>query len=95
MISLQITEAKAKKLNEVEDLALDTLRSALKGEIASDAAEVKVASTTLSVVAKNRQTTTHSRAIEFGMATSIATPEQLEKYIEATNPQVQKALTGK
>lgn len=95
MITLQITEAKAKKLDEVEDLALDTIRKALKGDIAADAVEVKVASTTLSVVSRNRQTSTHRSVIEFGMASSIATDGQLKKYIEVTNPQVQKALMGK
>lgn len=94
MITLQITDAKAKKLDEVEDLALEEIRSALKGETAADDEVVKVAVKTLSMVAKNRQTSSHRAAIEFGMATSIATDEQLKKYIEVTNPQVQKALTG-
>ena len=95
MNSLQMTEAKAQKLNEVEDLALDTIKDALKGTIPADTEEVKVAVKTMSMVAKNRQTTTHRTAIEFGMATSIGTEEQLKKYIKATNPQVQKALAGK
>lgn len=95
MSTLQISEAKAKKLDEIEDLALDTIREALKGEIAADAEEVKIAVKIASIVAKNRQTSTHRSAIEFGMATGIATPEELKKYIEITNPQVTKALTGK
>ena len=95
MISLQITEAKAKNLNELEDLAITTLRDALESKINADDSKVKIAANVFSVVGKNRQTATHNRGLEFGMATSIATSEQLKQYIKATSPQIQKALTGK
>ena len=95
MITLQITQEKEEKLSETEDLALDLIRDALKGTIEAGSDEVKVATKILCVVAKNRQTMTNRSAIEFGMATSIASEKQLKKYIEATNPQIKKALTGK
>ncbi len=95
MVTLQMTEAKARKLEEVEDLALDTIKEALDGSVAADDEKVKVAVKTMSVVAKNRQTSTHRVGIDFGMASSIATDEQLKKYIETTSPHIQKALTGK
>lgn len=95
MVTLQMTEVKARKLEEVEDLALDTIKEALDGTIAADDEKVKVAVKTMSVVAKNRQTSTHRVGIDFGMATSIATDEQLKKYIETTSPHIKKALIGK
>lgn len=95
MITLQMTEAKARKLEAVEDLALDVIKDALDETVAADDEKVKVAVKTMSVVAKNRQTSTHRVGIDFGMATSIATDEQLKKYIEVTSPHIKKALTGK
>ena len=93
---LQITEARAKKINEAGDLSLDICINALKGKVAPDAEEVKLSMKMLSVEAKNRQSATHQEAIGFGMAQSIAkSPKHLEKYIRITNPQVQKALEGK
>jgi len=95
MATLQITEVKAKKMDEVEDLSLDAVKDALKGINPADSEDVKLAIKTLSVVAKNRQTSTHRSALEFGMVSSVATEEQRKKYIAATNPQIQKAIAGK
>jgi len=95
MISLQITEAKAKKLGEVEDLSLGVIKEALNGTLASDDEKVKVAVKMMSAVAKNRQTLTHRVGIDFGMATSIATDKEMRKYIETTSPHIKKALVGK
>lgn len=94
MITLQMTKAKAEVLDEVEDLSLVTIKQALKGDLDADDDKVKVAVKMMGVVAKNRQTMTNRSAIEFGMATSIASEEQLRKYVEATNPQIQKALAS-
>tara|TARA_Y100000310_G_C20547650_1_gene746404 strand:+ start:878 stop:1165 length:288 start_codon:yes stop_codon:yes gene_type:complete len=94
MSALQINEEKAGKLNEVEDLSLGIVKEALNGVIDADDDQVKVATKMLSMVAKNRQTMTNRSAIEFGMATSIATDKELKKYVHATNPQIQKALMG-
>lgn len=95
MKNLEMTEVKAQKLSEVEDLALETVKDALKGTVAADAPEAKLASHTLSVVAKNRQTLTARQAIGFNMASTIASEKELKRYIEITNPEVKKALTGK
>lgn len=95
MITLQMTEAKAKGLGEIEDLSMATVKQALKDEIGADDERVKVAVKMLGMVAKNRQTMTNRSAIEFGMVSSIATEAQLKKYVAATNPQIQKAISGK
>ena len=95
MVNLQVTQVKAQKMGELEDLSLETIHKALKGETASDSEEVKISVKVLGIVAKTRQTLTNRTAIEFGMASSIGTEEQLRKYIAVTAPQVQKALTGK
>ena len=95
MITLQMTEAKAKGLAEIEDLSLATVKQALNDELDADDEKVKVAVKMMSVVAKNRQTMTNRSAIEFGMASSIATEAQLKTYIQATSPEIRKALGNK
>lgn len=92
MISLKITEQKAAQLDEIETLSLDVIKKALGGDLDAGDDSVKVAAKMLGVVAKNRQTMTNRCAIEFSMASSIATEKQLEKYIGATMPEVKKAL---
>lgn len=95
MNTLEMTNEKITKLNKVEDLALDAIRDAFMGTISADSEEAKLAIKTISVVAKNRQTTTHREAINFGMAQIIGSDAELAKYVAATNPQVKKALQGK
>lgn len=93
MNNLDISEAKASKLSKLEDAALEILQSCLDGN--RDFDEISKSSLSImSVIAKNRQTSTHRKAMEFSMACSIATEEQKKKYIAATSPQVLKALTG-
>ena len=95
MVNLQVTEAKAEKMGELEDMSMAKIKAALQGKAASDSEEVKIAVKVLGIVAKTRQTLTNRSAIEFGMASCIGTEEQLKKYVAVTSPQVQKALTGK
>ncbi len=95
MITLQMTKVKADSLSEIEDMSLATVKKALNDEIDADDEKVKVAVKMMGVVAKNRQTMTNRTAIEFGMASSIATVQQLERYVAATNPEIKKALGGK
>ncbi len=92
MKHLQMTEAKAVAMSEIEDLALDKIKQALKGETDADAEDVKIAVKVLSTVSKNRQTVMHRDAVEFGMAQFIADEAGMKKYITATNPQIQKAI---
>ena len=95
MNNLDITDAKEKKMDVVEDLAIEVVRRALVGELPADEEQVKLACKTCSVTAKNRQTLTNRKAIESSMAFSIATEAEKKKYIKATHPHVLKALTGK
>ena len=95
MNTLNMTEAKATKMSEIEDLSLTTIKKALDGKLAADEEQVKVAVKMMGVVAKNRQTLTNRSAIEFGMAQCIADEKQLKKYVEVTNPHIQKALGSK
>lgn len=95
MNTLNMTEAKAGKMSEIEDMSLDVIKKAIKGDIQADEEQVKVAVKMMGVVAKNRQTLTNRSAIEFGMAQVIATEDGLKKYVAASNPQIQKAIGGK
>ena len=95
MNNLTMTKEKETKMSEIEDLSLATIKDALDGTLAADDDTVKIAVKMMGVVAKNRQTLTNRSAIEFHMATSIASGGQLRKYIATTNPQIQKALGQK
>ena len=95
MNTLGMTELKAEKMSKLEDMSLDTIKEALKGEISADDDKVKVAVKMMGVVAKNRQTLTNRSAIEFGMAQIIADEAGLKKYVKITSPQIQKAIGGK
>ncbi len=92
MKNLQMTEAKAGMMSEIEDLALAKIKEALNGTTDADAEDVKIAVKVLSTVSKNRQTVMHRDAVEFGMAQFIADEAGMRKYIAATNPQIQKAI---
>jgi len=93
MNSLDMTKSKTERLDVLEDLAIITLTAALKDEREVDD-KTQIAMKTLNMVAKNRQTMTAREGIRFSMAQSIATEQQLAKYIAATQPGVKKALAG-
>ncbi len=95
MNSLNMTESKAKNMSDIEDLSMGTIKKALDGKLSADGEEVKVAVKMMGVVAKNRQTLTNRAAVEFGMASSIGSENELKKYIAITHPQIKKALGGK
>ena len=91
MANLDVSEQKCKKLNELEDEAIDMLLSALKGNREVDE-EVKLAMKALNVVSKNRQTLSHRQALEFAIARVTMTDAELKKYAEVTSPEVKKLL---
>ena len=95
MNALEITDSKAGMLDELEMASLKVLLGVLKdGKVMSD--EGKVAMQALNVVGKNRQTLTAREGIRFSMAKTLARdPEQLKKYVAASQPEIRKLLTGK
>ena len=94
MNNLDLTQEKADKMSEIENLSLDVIKDALDETINADEEKVKVAVKMLSTVAKNRQTMTNRTAIEFGIAQVVATEKGLKKYVAITNPRIQKAISG-
>lgn len=92
---LEITEAKAKRINEAENLALDVICRALGDKIAADSPKVKIALGTYSVTGKNRQTTTHNVGLGFTMAAETLSPEQLKRYVEVSNPEIKRISQAK
>ena len=93
MASLDMTDAKAAKLDKLEDKALDVLIEAMTGENdVSD--EAKLAMKALNAVAKNRQTLTARSGIELAMATRVLDDGQIAKYVEASSPVIGKLLKG-
>lgn len=92
MNTLNMTEAKAQKMDAIEDSSMKAIQQALDGKIEADDDKVKIAVKMMGVVAKNRQTVMHRSAVEFGMAQFIAGEAGLKRYLKATNPQIQKAI---
>ena len=95
MNTLDLTQEKADKMSEIENMSLNTIKDALEETIDADDERVKIAVKMLSTVAKNRQTMTNRTAIEFGIAQAVATEKGLKKYVAITNPRIQKAISGK
>lgn len=93
MRALDVTEKKAKSFDEMENKAITVIEKVLsEGRDVDDL--TKVALQSLNIVAKNRQTLTNRQAIGWSIAHTIATPEELKKYIEVTNPELSKLLQG-
>lgn len=93
MRALNVTENKANKLDQMEDKAINLISKVLSEEREVDDL-TKVALQSLNIVAKNRQTLTNRQAIGWSIANTIATPEELKRYIAVTNPELTKILTG-
>lgn len=93
MRALDVTENKAKKFDEMEDKAIGLIAKVLSEEREVDDL-TKVALQSLNIVSKNRQTLTNRQAIGWSIAHTIATPEELKRYIAVTNPELSKLLRG-
>jgi hypothetical protein len=95
MRSLDVSDTKGKKLDEMENTALDILNDFFKGK-RDFGDDVKLAMQSLHVVAKNRQTLTAREGMRFNMVSAITDdPKALKKYVDATSPEIGKLLPGK
>lgn len=92
MNDLTMLPKKIEQMDKMEDLSMEAINAALNDEIDADGDKVKVAVKMMGVVAKNRQTLTHRKAVDFNMAGVALSDEQLRKYVNATSPQIKKAL---
>lgn len=93
-MNLEITKEKSETLSALEDIAIQTVGRAIRGngELSdADKAAIKV----LAVVAKNRQTGTARAALGFKMAKTLMSPEELKTYVAATMPVSQKQMPAK
>ena len=95
MKTLDISDTKAKKLDEMENSALDILNGFFSGN-RDFGDEVKLAMQSLNIVAKNRQTLTAREGQRFNMISAITKDAKvLKKYIQVTSPEIGKLLPGK
>lgn len=93
MQNLDLTEAKVKNLENLEDVAIRTLTQALEGEREVDD-RVQLAMKTANMVTNNRVHAGAREAMRFSMVQVISTDEQIKRYVAVTYPRVQKVLTG-
>ncbi len=91
---------KQSQAEELAQLRIDTklaayrqLKRAITNEVFDDAA--KLAKDALSVMAKEDQTAGAKEAVQFQMVASFADEKEKRKYVQATQPQIQKLLGGK
>lgn len=91
MKTLELSDVKAAKLDELETLAIDSAKGIFQAETGEITDAERAAIKILAIVAKNRQTMTAREALHFNMASALSDPEQLKKYVQTTCPQ----LTGK
>jgi hypothetical protein len=91
MAQMELTPQAESKWNELENLSLEAVRTAVRRGGEMDNSE-KAAVKALGIAAKNRQTCTARAALCFNMASAIASPDELQRYIQTTNPVIHKAL---
>lgn len=94
MGNLDLTDAKMKNLNNLEDVAVRTLTQFLSDEREYDE-KVSMAAKVANMVSKNRQTMTARECVRWTMIQEIGTEKQKCQYVAATQPEIQKVLTGK
>jgi len=93
MAQMELTPKSEQKWNELEEMSLDAVRSAIKRGGEMDDSE-KAAVKALGIAAKNRQTSTARAALHYNMAAAIGSPDELKRYISITNPVVTKSLNA-
>lgn len=93
MRALDVTESKIDMLDEMENKAIGLISEVLSGKREVDDL-IKIALQSLNIVAKNRQILTSRQAIGWSIANTIASPEELKRYIAVTNPELTKILVG-
>ena len=91
MAQMELTPQAEQKWIKLEELSLDVVRSAIQRGGDMDDSE-KAAMKALNVVSKNRQTSSAREGLFFNMVSSIASPDELKRYIQTTNPVIHKAL---
>lgn len=92
-LNLGMTQGKCQKLSELEDKAVEIVLGALNGkEELGD--KTKLAMNVVNAVAKNRQTLSHRRAVEVGVARMAFSDDDLQKYLKATAPEIKKLTSA-
>lgn len=91
--NLGMTDEKCERLSELEDKAIEIILDALNGhEELGD--RTKLAMTSINVVAKNRQTLSHRRAVEVGVARMAFSDDELKSYLKTTAPEIKKLTSA-
>jgi hypothetical protein len=94
MSNLEISDNRAKQFDRLEESSINVIQEYFDGT-RQGGDEVVTARCMLSVIKGNRQTQTARVALKLNMVQMLADEKQLKRYIEATQPEIKKALTGK
>jgi len=94
MNGLEITEKRAAQFDKLEESSINLIQEYFDGK-RQGGDDIVTARCMLNVIKGNRQTLTARDALKFNMASTIADEKQLKKYIDATQPEIKRALSGK
>lgn len=95
MNTLVLSDTNAEKYSEMENQALDKVIKFLKGDL-DYGDEIKISIQGLNILSKNRQTLTARQCLRFAMVrASTDDPKLIKAFIDSTNPEMGKLLTGK
>jgi len=89
MTNLEMTDEKCKMLSELEDKAIEVVLAVLSGDKDVDD-RAKLAMNSINAVGKNRQTLSHRRAVEVGIARMAFAEDELKAYLQATAPEIKR-----
>ena len=92
MARLEISAVRAEQMDKLEETSIKVLQDYLDGK-RQGGDDVVTARCILNVIKGNRQTQTAREALRFNMVSSMTdNPNQLRRYVEATEPEVKKLL---
>ena len=91
-MSLEMSKEADEKYRKLELTCLDKLQKAMEADETNDV--VKQAKELLAITAKNRQTLGAREAVRFQMVASFADDKEKRRYVESTQPDVRKMITG-
>ena len=91
-MSMELSKDAEEQYGKLELTCLKKLQRAMEEDETNDV--VKQAKEALAIIAKNRQTLSAREAVRFSMVASFGDEAQKRKYVEATQPQIRKILTG-
>ena len=85
---------KAQQLEDLETASIKVVTDAVKGK-EKDGKKAALAMKAMNTVAKHRQLIASDTKTKWSMVKSLTDRKQMRKYVESTQPEIKKLLSGK